>query len=236
MKPSVLVAIPTIDRDLRFFPVLTGSLRPLLADSSPFDVRILVLIREQDQLTFARWQAFPRATVARLPDYPIEGRHNLAALADKRNHALEYAARENLDFLFFLDSDVIIREDTLPRLYRSTRLGADISTAPCPIRSLGCPAVGLIEGKRSPYANKILYNPQELDLPGEHFRISVAGLACALIDRGSFDLRCRIERVTGFDGRSLITFEAEDIGFYLDARDKDRTVYCLTRHMVQHCE
>jgi hypothetical protein len=117
----ILLAIPTIDRDCKYFDEFYGRLKNAIENFTD-EIDVLILTRNQDIEIQERWQQVEDIKIVTFENYEIQERHNLGALVRKRNFAIEYAQLNQYDALWFVDADVGVREDTLIRLVQSIEL------------------------------------------------------------------------------------------------------------------
>jgi hypothetical protein len=223
-KNRTLIAIPTIDRDAPLAARCFAPLRNLLGPHAD----LLILTRESDTQALATWPAlYPDVLLETLPHYPIGGRHNYDALAEKRNRARLFALSRDYTSLFFVDADVEIRPDTFRLLQACLRDGADLAFAPYAVRWFGGqPIVGLRDAtgsfsvERVPDTGGVVRN-----------RPAIGGLGCALLGRRALEVPIHSRSLPVAGGGAPVI--GEDIGFYLDCLDRHLRVDYL-RHVVHH--
>jgi hypothetical protein len=222
----VLVAIPTIDRDAPLANLCHRGLAPLLGQPG---VDLLVVTRASDAAAQAAWRRLHSAVeLATVPDYPIDGRHNHAALADKRNLARRAALDRGYDELFFVDADVELRHDTYDRLAAGLSAGAAVAFAPYAVRWYAGQA---IVGVHDPATGRFAVE-RVVDGPGAASgRPYLGGLGCALVGRDALDVPIEVRALANPDSR--LDAVGEDFGFYLACHERGKQV-CYVRQVVTH--
>jgi hypothetical protein len=231
----ILLAIPTIDRDQKYFEEFYSRVRKAM-DNSTDEIDVLVLTRDQDVEIQKCWQPVEGVKMATFENYEIEERHNLPALVRKRNFAIEYAKLKQYDALWFVDADIRVQENTLIRLVQSIKAGSDIVVAPYRIRELGCVAVGVLGTYDDQFVVDALPDPHLILSQEIHFQILLGGFGCTLIDRKTFDIRCNVRMIAARFGEEETGTTAEDVGFFLNAYEAGKKAYCLSNHLVDHMD
>jgi hypothetical protein len=231
----ILIAVPTIDRDVKHFRTFYERLS-ISIQTLTDEVDLLILTRHQDGEAQRNWQQIPRTEIVTFENYQIEERHNIGALVEKRNYAIEHAEKNGYDLLWFLDSDTGVHSDTFSLLLHSIELGAEISVAPYLIRQFGRPVVGVLNQRGERTVLEAVIDPQLLEISEPHFPIVIGGLGCTLITQKGLSVRCDIQSITGFIGVEERILTAEDVGFFINAYNKTIKVYCLAGHLVDHMD
>jgi hypothetical protein len=231
----ILLAIPTIDRDLKYFSEFYHRLKKSI-ENSPNEIDILILTRNQDVEIQKCWQPVAGVKVVTFENYEIEERHNLVGLIRKRKFAMEYAQSNHYEALWCVDSDVGVQEDTLIRLVQSINAGSDIVVAPYRIREFGRPAVGILGTFNDELIVEALLDPHLIETEEIHFPILLGGFGCALIHQGTLNVRCNIRMIAARIGDMDTGLNAEDVGFFLNAYEAGKKAYCITKHLVDHMD
>ena len=153
--PRCLIACLGIDRDADVLPrVIDAVLTSCAACAPALETDILVITRASDGATRAAWAAHaPHALVHCVPHYDIErGRHAFERIAAARGLALRTARNGGYDAVWFIDSDVVPRADTLAELWRASSAhgGWDAVGAPYRVRWCGFPAVAVLHREAQP--------------------------------------------------------------------------------------
>lgn len=224
-RTRTIVAVPTIDRDAAFAPSCFRALRPILDDGA----ELLVLTREADRRARAAWAGLhPAARIETVPDYPVDGRHNHAALAAKRNRARERARERGVDALLFVDADVELKADTYPRLVDCLRGGADVAFAPYAVRwYANLPIVGIYDATTSRFSVE-----RVAEGPGAVCgRAALGGLGCALIHARALDVPIVVRSLANPGSRAAAV--GEDFGFFMACAEQGKRV-CYLRQIVRH--
>jgi hypothetical protein len=156
-----------------------------------------------------------------VPDYDTSTttRHNLTGIASKRTAALDYARANGYDQLIFIDSDIRIDRCTIPYLLIGT-LFADISCVPYAIRWADMtPVLGYDNPPRIDRAKTGI-------MP--FYRCTAAGMGCTCISLKSSRIPER------FVNGTILGIAGEDIGFFLDAKDRNARVVATSWHVARH--
>jgi len=156
-----------------------------------------------------------------VPDYDTSTttRHNLDGIASKRTAALDYARSNGYDRLIFIDSDIRIDWCTIPYLLIGT-LFADIACVPYAIRWADMsPVLGYDNPPRIERAKTGI-------MP--FYRCTAAGMGCTCISLKSSRIPER------FVNGTILGISGEDIGFFLDAKDRNARVVATSWHTAMH--
>jgi hypothetical protein len=225
---NVLISVVTIDRDADLIMQVSQPITKLMSKGAD----LLVVCRESDIQCRELWNNVG-AHIVTVPDYSINGRHNYQAIANKRNIAKQYAKDYSYDYLFFIDSDIVIRDNTLDILLDGN---ADVCMVPYEVKWLGYPAVGVKDGakyKIQPVTSGMLGMP---GIPGileilgivSYGQCAIGGMGCTLIKYTVYDIPFEYRKIEGFD-RDVY---GEDIGFFMNAFDYD--IRYVKNHSIQH--
>ena len=143
-KDKILISIVTIDRDAHLIPQLHQSILGLIAQ---YNIELLIVCRKGDINTQTKWKSlYSSVIIATVNNYDVKTRHNVDMIAVKRNIAIQYAIVRGYYYLFFLDSDIIIKHNTLDLLLEGCENHSDICLVPYFVRWLG-------------YSSVCIYNP-----------------------------------------------------------------------------
>lgn len=200
---TIMVGILGIDRDAPHVDAVHAGIAAGLADRC--DWRLLVIAREQDRTIRELWRA-KGATVVIVPNYAINGRHNMVAIADERNAVCKIALLAGVDGVFFVDGDVIVGPDAVADLLECSRY-ADVSVVPyiLPNASGGVADGICFVWRVSPGWRAV--DVREAMACERYPRIDSAPIGCALLRRGALDARFF---PMAFDSVTL----GEDFGFF----------------------
>jgi hypothetical protein len=238
-----LIAIPTTDRDADHIADCYGTLCESAArclsvrgkDAAEF--HLLVMPRESDVQSLERWSRIRDAgglipvEIRTFDPYVIEGRHNMPAIARKRTFAMQAARERGFDYVLFVDSDIIVGNETLTRLFDAFRHGCDLALAAYEVKWLGYPAVGVRQGDHFQILD--LSDPAN-NQPGF---VHVVGMGCTMIGRSCFDVPFEERKIFDRDGVFNEGPDAgvrgEDIGFCLNCLQRGKTLY-YTGEIVTH--
>lgn len=222
-QDRILIAIPCIDRDASYVDAQYATIKHLLKRKN---VALLVLTRETDTKTIHNWTTYQtgndKIMIKLFPPYQILERHNMVALAQKRNYALDYAKTHHYDYVFFIDADILVQPSTLDKLHSFLRTNGDVALVPYKVRWLGYPAIGaFVNGTMK----VIPVESQE-----SYYRCHLGGMGCTLIKKTAFDIpfeNKRLETDTDF-------VYGEDIGFFVNLYHANKHAYYLSGHPIRH--
>jgi hypothetical protein len=152
-----------------------------------------------------------------------------------RNDIALKAIEKNYDYLFTVDSDVVVPENALQLLLQAN---PQVVLAPYVNRWRDDDASVLYydNGETSCSNNNLLRNKQILDMPKGRIKLLGGGLGCALIDVkvfGHIDYPYFVWR-EWMDGDGKRLELSEDIGFCMACRDKNIKVEADTRVICKH--
>lgn len=194
---KILISIVTIDEDQMYFDFLNHNLRDSL--SGHFNYDVLVVCREKDSLTQAKWKHFG-ATVCTVPNYDIAKRHNTDQVGLKRNLCLSYADERGYDAVFFIDADVLINTKIALQV-KALSCGNDIVLVPYEHILTKESTIGIFSGD-----NQIVYVKHDAIAPQD--RILGGGAGCTLISKRCFGIK--------FQNLDSGKYYGEDIGFFIN--------------------
>ena len=101
---KVLIGILCIDRDHENIQKLY--------DTLPKKCDIVVITRKQDILTQNKFKK-NNVRIIIIPDYIIAKTHNLEKIIQKSKIIFDVAIQNNYDYLFFVDSDIVLYDTIL---------------------------------------------------------------------------------------------------------------------------
>ena len=108
---KLLIAIPTIDRDIDISMKIYNNLITSLSCYTNYN--IIVVTRETDIQTINFWKN--KATIITVEHYEILKRHNYHNIKKKYNIMREYCIQNNYDALFILESDILLNVDSIKK-------------------------------------------------------------------------------------------------------------------------
>ncbi len=150
-----------------------------------------------------------------------EGHHTDAQLLDicNRRQKVLAGAVDYYPWVFFLDSDIYLKSDSLSKVLE---VPENIVVIPYKPRWYNTPCVGVkIKGK-----HKLLGNLPLNTTDFQYFPIASAGLGATLIRKKAFNIPFEVKQVRMIKG--------EDIGFFCNAEKMGIQAYCLANHTVEH--
>jgi hypothetical protein len=224
-----LIGLLVTDRDAALIPSVFECLSKSLSHLSETSVDMLVSLRASDQN--ARQQC-----LAHRPDHinilnflelnyeaTWSGWHRkqtLEAICLQRNAIRKFALSYNYDWLFFLDSDICLQEDTLSLAIAT---GKSLVHAPYQLRYSAHIVIGVLDAYGS---ISMLVNPHLFKADGNCFRCAIFALGSTLIRKDILHVPFTIKTYNHFCG--------EDVGYSLNLMNKRQKCYCLSHHYVEH--
>lgn len=226
MNQRILISIVTIDRDASLISMLYQSIRHHLRRRN---IDLLIVCRESDILCQRNWiKEYRHVIIIKVDHYEISGRYNLEKISEKRNICLKYAQVSNYDYVFFIDSDVLVQKNTLKILIQGCeKHQADLCVVPYFIRGLKSVAVGKFNH------NEILLKPQSVSNQQESikYKEGIGGMGCALIKKSLFEIPFTVSTVKT---QGNWTIQGEDIGFYLCLIQQNYRYLYVKNHSIHH--
>jgi hypothetical protein len=208
---KILNAIITIDRDA----YAIDDLYKTIANTD-----ILIVCRISDKETIKKWSKY-NVLIKAVPHYDIIDRHNFDMITLKRNIAREYAINNNYDYLFFIDSDILINKNTLEILLNAN---CDICIIPYEVKWLGYTAVGIFSDKFE--IKKIEYNDNKVTYED----CVIGGFGCTLLNKEAMKIEIKFNAL---ENNKYIIY-GEDIGYFMEAFNKKLNIKYVTNHKILH--
>lgn len=117
---KILIAVPTIDRDIDKAPEMHSRLVRAIDVLRPFVdiIDLIVVTRESDKQSQAFWKDRAQNIIT-VSSYSILGRHNLEQMAKTYNRIIDYTQKGDFDAVVIIESDVFINKKTLSQLIKS---------------------------------------------------------------------------------------------------------------------
>lgn len=139
---------------------------------------------------------------------------------------MDYAKQNKFDYVWFIDSDIIINNQTLHYLLNSN---ADVSYCPYKLKYDNRPLIGVIlnntpqviDTSLPQYQSKYIYN-------------IVGGFGCTLVRSTAFDVTITYGIGSALLDNSIHTYAGEDIEFYKKCLLRKLTTACICGHYIQH--
>ena len=218
---KILISLVTIDRDAYAIPLVFQSIRKELEN---FD--LLIVCRRTDRKCLQKWkEVCPKVIIKTVPHYEIKKRHNMINICKKRNISLDYAKDNGYDYLFFIDSDIIVNINTLDILLKGCEeYKADVCSVPYFVKWLGYVATGIQNNTRFDYikvkkdSNTISYCP------------GGGGMGCTLIKSTVFHVPFSVEKIK----LNCLVIIGEDIGFFMNIVKNNYLSLYVKNHEIQH--
>jgi len=201
------------------------SIKHLLKDGTD----LLIVCRESDSKCIKQWSnVHPSVIIKTVPHYDITGRHNYDALVKKRNIARQYAVDNNYDYLFFIDSDIIINKDTFNMLVKGCN-NADVCLVPYHVKWYGNIAVGVVDSNTESGFNikEIKHDPSQ---QVEYDVCAIGGMGCTLLNKKAMMMPFEYKQLHG-ENRNVF---GEDIGYFVNAHKNGIVVKYLKNHPIKH--
>ena len=229
INDKILISIVTIDRDAYAIEQVYDSIKHLLNSEK---VDLLIVCRESDTICIKKWkQLYPNVIIETVPHYNIIDRHNQNALVKKRNISRNFALNNDYDYLFFIDSDIIINRDTLYKLVVGCKspYSADICLIPYDVKWLNHSAIGIVDPKTESGFNikKVEYSMLE---PEKYIDCAIGGMGCTLLNRKALTIPFENIKLKNGDKDAF----GEDIGYFVNAYKNGLSVKYLKNHIVKH--
>lgn len=224
------------------------------------NTHIFIFTRKSDILTQQAWSKIPNTELVIMDEYTIDYastsclnipkrhvRHSMTNIAKARQKALDIASSRSYDGVWFLDSDILPRPDTLIRLWNATtNTQWKIVGAPYRVRWCGFPAVAILHNVPQkplftkgihPEEGEFLMNELESrvqiintnSLVDEISTVYILGFGCTLLRYEAFGIPVEVKQI--MQGNKL--YEGEDIGYCVNAENK-LSLGILKYHEVPH--
>ena len=224
MDRKILVSIITIDRDAYAIEKVHHAIKHLFDREN---IYFLVVCRDSDIECQQKWRNLvPKIKLITVPHYNIVKRHNMQNVCNKRNIALNYAKENNFDYLFFIDSDIIVQKDTLEILLTGCeKYHADVCSIPYAVKWLGYIVTGVQNGHYYNYITIDCDESQEVT-----YEKGGGCMGCTLIKSTVFHIPFNVQSLR-IKGR-IVT--GEDIGFFLSLVRSQFSALYVKNHKIDH--
>lgn len=218
---KLLISIVTIDRDAYAIPLVYESIRKEL---EKFD--FLIVCRKTDTNCIKIWKDLcPAVIIKTVPYYEIKKRHNVENICKKRNICLDYAKNNGYDYLLFIDSDIIINENTLELLLQGCeKYNADVCSVPYHVKWLGYTSIGVQKNDKFDFIKVLKDSDNIIYLKGG------GGTGCTLIKSTVFHIPFSIAKIKI---RSVFVV-GEDIGFFINLVKNNFLLLYIKNHEIRH--
>lgn len=215
----ILCGIVTFDRDADMASLLYISIKEYQNETCD----ILILTRQSDKKTREFWEK-KALEIILVEDYniPKEKRHHWEELAKKRKIVLDYGQKNNYDYIWFVDSDILPTPNVLSELLKSQK---DICVAPYKPTWSEKPCVG-IYSEEFPYVQLHFIEKKE----GGSRDCLIAGFGCTLLKNTVFGIPVEYK----FFKKGDFIIEGEDIGFFTNAFNAKKTCEYLGNYIQPH--
>lgn len=231
-KIRVLIGTPFIDRDSKKIKNYIKSIAHLLV-SNKYKFDLLIITRESDTATLYKFNKLKRRykniIIKTVPHYEIKDRHNFERLATKRQIILDWAIKNKYDYLFFIDSDIIINKDTFDLLFQAK---SDICYCPYIPSWHTKPLIGIMKNNQYHIINAesdSLKDKKYIDIIG-------GGMGATLIKKTAFNIKFKIIKISAYFEEENIypIVEGEDIGFFYNCMMKKKNMKAILHHKILH--
>ena len=217
------VGLLVIGRDEALLPRVVGALSASVAAAN-LDARVHVAVRRSEaRLCRTVEDHTPLAVVcSQVDDYVIHGRHDVEAIARKRNLILDRAIRDARGAVLFVDSDVLLREDTAGRLWGACASHDVCAAAYRPVWAAEpLVAVGEVDSFRLVSAH---------ELPDGCVPMAGTSMGCVLLRGAALEVPFAYHR----DERTGV--HGEDVGYLRVANERGLRMCALGRYEVRHLD
>lgn len=224
-KIKILIGTPIIDRDADILNDFLQHIKPYFNKYNfRYSCDMLFVTRTSDKkiIDVVTKLNHPKIILKCVDHYDITDRHNFEHLAKKRQHIINYANVNNYDYVFFIDSDVMVKPNTLDLL-----LNAKVDCCYCPIN------LHWSDEKIIGFQNGKLIDASTIK-DDKYIYDIIGGFGCTLISKNIFHIPLRVlsKDVIYHDKKQTIT--GEDIAFYNDCINIKKTTACLLQHDIEH--
>jgi len=220
-KRKVLIALPTIDRDFCFVEIFYNHLMKSIPESSNFEFTILTVMREQDTKMYNFWK--DKSIIKKVKNYEIlKDRHNLEKVSETFNYIKNYASQENYDNLIIIESDIMLKLDTITKLLKNLS-HSDIVVFPFETPWAGFPVVLNQEQK---YINFRDVNEDQY--------IKGHGTGCIIMNKEVIE-----DEKINFNVEKHGTIIGQDIGFFKSLHENNYKVFMINDelyHAYKHIQ
>lgn len=215
------------DRDHKYISNLYNSIfRVMEKYKNENDYEIMVVVRNSDTLCIKKWNEYKDVKLRQVSHYEIKNRHNIHKIAEKRNIVRKYALLHNFDYLWFIDSDILVKDTCLGILLEGIKYG-NISYIPYNIKWVGFPIIGIIE------KNQLnLLKISGIDLCNPYKICHFVGFGMTLLDKSTLNFDIKYDSINIAD----VKHEGEDFGFCLQMLKEKKVIICCCNHIVEHLE
>jgi len=219
----VLIGIVMIDRDEQYIDSLyNGILKNISKD---INYEIIIVMRETDLHTIKKWEKY-NVTIKIVKHYDIIDRHNIEKIAEKRNIIREHAIKNNFDYIWFIDSDIVVKDNYLKILLNGICQNSyKVSYIPYIVKWLNIPAIGSIVDKQL----KIL-NVLDFDTIYDYEQCHVIGFGMTLLHKDVFKYNIESFTIKIED----VVFKGEDFDFCLKLLNDNKKICFFTKEIAIH--
>jgi len=230
-----LIGMAIIDRDEHLIPTVFEGLGKALELITECEIGMLVSLRPCDTKARAACLAHcPERLniIFKVQDYEAHwgGTHseaNLLNICHQRNLIRRFGLENGYDWVLNLDSDIVLRPDTIQRLLLCGKEIVYASYRPRWSAHNVISTPNTLDATLNEF--DILINPEIYTTKQLVFRSSIAAAGCLLVRKSALHVEFAIADVGFLSG--------EDIGFCMNAMKSGHLIFCLTNHIVQHlCE
>jgi hypothetical protein len=225
-KIKILIGTPIIDRDVDILNEYLRHIKPYFNKYNfMYSCDILFVTRTSDKKIIDSLTKInnPKIILKCVDHYDITDRHNFEHLAKKRQYILNYANENNYDYVFFIDSDVMVKWNTLNLL-----LNSNVDCCYCPIN------LHWSDEKIVGYQDGTLFDASTIENTDSYLYNIIGGFGCTLVSKNIFHIPLRVlSKDVIYHGKKQ-TITGEDIAFYDDCINNKKTTACLLHHDIEH--
>ncbi len=225
---KILIGTPIIDRDHTKIDTLLNSINHLLNNRNMY-CKLMLVTRISDKNVIRKIKSHQKSNIILkiIDHYPIVKHHNMKKIAYKRQLIIDYAKNNNFNYVFFIDSDIVINKNTLKLLLDAN---ADVCYCPSVLRWHNLPIIGLKDNKGEYIADATEFKHKKyIDIIG-------GGMGCTLIKNTTFDIKFKVLKCEIFHRKEnkKYTVIGEDIGFFDECRKNKKIMRALLNHKIRH--
>jgi len=195
---KVLVGLPVIDRDFYLTESFYNNLINSIKNIKNINFDLFIVTRKEDKKIINFWK--DKAKINLVDNYKIKKRHNMKNLSKKFNIIKNYADDNNYDALIIIESDIIIKNDTIPKLIRSLNK-SHISLFPFETPWTGYPLI-VEDNFYYKLNNTRNLKQNELFILGH-------GTGCIIINKQVLK-----DKNINFNREVIFNIEGQDVGFF----------------------
>ncbi len=194
-KHPILIGVILVDPGLKTFTKVYDKLKRYLKEDN---IKLVILTRKNDVKVIEKYSTIANYLIT-IDECDL---NDLGTLSTARNIIRKFALNGNYEFLWFIDSDIVVGPYLNFLLLGIVNYEFDVITCPYKLPWLGYPAVGQLTG---PIRVKHNYN-------GINYKTAnFVGMGCTLLSRKCLYVEFKVFKVKHQGLKNSI--EGEDVGF-----------------------